>query len=676
MQITTPDIGVDKATVAEILVKVGDTIAIDESIVLLESDKASVEVPSTSAGVVKSILVNQGDEVSEGAVLIELEAEDDANAVETQQADVSDKTSENTPTSLPDDEILQEVASHQPGTAAKQSQAPAANSAASATVEVKVPDIGVEKALVGEILVQVGDEITVDQSIVVVESDKATVEVPSTVDGTVEAIQIKEGDTVKEGVVILTVKTAASASVQQSAPESAEQVSAPAAPEAKAETVTQAPAAPAGDVEVKVPDLGVDKAAVAEILVQVGDKVEKDQSIIVVESDKATVEVPSTTAGVIKSIHVELGQNVSEGIALITIEAAGQAAPATAPAPKAEVSAAKDAPAPAAAPKAETAAAPETQNADKLTKEQNAANAKVYAGPAVRKLARELGVVLAEVKASGPHARLMKEDLFAYVKTRLTAPAPAAVAPAAAAPAGLPKLPSFDAFGGVEEKALTRLQQVSIPQLSLNNYIPQVTQFDLADITELEAWRNELKGNFKKEGLSLTIMSFIIKAVAHLLKEEREFAGHLADEGKSVLLRNEIHMGIAVATPDGLTVPVLRNPDQKSIKQISKELGELGQKARDKKLSPKDLQGANFTISSLGAIGGTAFTPLVNWPQVAILGISPATMQPVWNGEGFDPRLMLPLSLSYDHRVINGADAARFTNKLSKLLKDIRSLLI
>ncbi|GAA5555547.1 dihydrolipoyllysine-residue acetyltransferase component of pyruvate dehydrogenase complex [Acinetobacter schindleri] len=676
MQITTPDIGVDKATVAEILVKVGDTITIDESIVLLESDKASVEVPSTSAGVVKSILVNQGDEVSEGAVLIELAAEDDANAVETQQADVSEKTSENTPTSLPDDEILQEVASHQPGTVAKQSQAPAANSAASATVEVKVPDIGVEKALVGEILVQVGDEITVDQSIVVVESDKATVEVPSTVDGTVEAIQIKEGDTVKEGVVILTVKTAASASVQQSAPESAEQASVPAAPEAKAETVAQAPAAPAGDVEVKVPDLGVDKAAVAEILVQVGDKVEKDQSIIVVESDKATVEVPSTTAGVIKSIHVELGQNVSEGIALITIEAAGQAVSAIAPTPKAEVPVAKAVPVPAAAPKAETAAAPETQNADKLTKEQNAANAKVYAGPAVRKLARELGVVLAEVKASGPHARLMKEDLFAYVKTRLTAPAPTAVVPAAAAPAGLPKLPNFDAFGGVEEKALTRLQQVSIPQLSLNNYIPQVTQFDLADITELEAWRNELKGNFKKEGLSLTIMSFIIKAVAHLLKEEREFAGHLADDGKSVLLRNEIHMGIAVATPDGLTVPVLRNPDQKSIKQISKELGELGQKARDKKLSPKDLQGANFTISSLGAIGGTAFTPLVNWPQVAILGISPATMQPVWNGEGFDPRLMLPLSLSYDHRVINGADAARFTNKLSKLLKDIRSLLI
>ncbi|WP_104500255.1 2-oxo acid dehydrogenase subunit E2 [Acinetobacter indicus] len=672
MHITTPDIGVDKATVAEILVKVGDSIAVDDSIVLLESDKASVEVPSTSAGVVKSILVNQGDEVAEGAVLIELEAEDGTSqAVEPQLADAPQKTSENTPTSLSDQDIIAEVSSHQP--AASQNQTAAASS--SATVEVKVPDIGVEKALVGEILVQVGDQIDVDQSIVVVESDKATVEVPSTVSGTVASIEIQVGDSVKEGVLILTVTTAEAApAAKQSQTQAEQQPAAQAVPEAKAEPAAPASAAPAGDVEVKVPDLGVDKAAVAEILVQVGDTVEKDQSIIVVESDKATVEVPSTAAGVIKAIHVELGQNVSEGIALVTIEAEGQTAPAP-QAAKAEAPAQKAAP---AAPAAQASSAvPSTHTADKLTKEQNAANSKVYAGPAVRKLARELGVILADVKASGPHARVMKEDLVAYVKSRLTAPqtAPAAAA-VAAAPLGLPKLPSFDAFGGVEEKALTRLQQVSIPQLSLNNYIPQVTQFDAADITELEAWRNELKGNFKKEGISLTIMAFIIKAVAYLLKEEREFAGHLSDDGKSVLLRNEIHMGIAVATPDGLTVPVLRNPDQKSIKQIAVELGELGQKARDKKLSPKDLQGANFTISSLGAIGGTAFTPLVNWPQVAILGISPATMQPVWNGEGFDPRLMLPLSLSYDHRVINGADAARFTNKLTKLLKDIRTLLI
>ena len=655
MQITTPDIGVDKAVVAEILVKVGDIIAVDDSVVLLESDKASVEVPSTSAGVVKSILVNLGDSVAEGAALIELEAEGQTEAPAKAQADVVQAEEKTAPAAV------------------AETVAPVATTA-SQVVDVQVPDIGVEKATVGEILVSVGDQIDVDQSILVVESDKATVEVPSTISGTVESISIQVGDSVKEGVVILTVKTAASV-----APVTAEpaQVTALQATKAQpAEAVPQAAVAPAGAVEIAVPDLGVDKAAVAEILVSVGDTVEKDQSIIVVESDKATVEVPSTTAGVIKAIHVALGQNVSEGVALVTIEGESSSAPAaapaaaSAPAPKAEV---KAQPAPAA----QSVAAPVSeQGADKLTKAQNDANAKVYAGPAVRKLARELGVVLSEVSASGPHARVMKEDLKAFVKARLTAPQAAPAAQAAAQVSGLPKLPDFTAFGGVEEKVLTRLQQVSIPQLSLNNYIPQVTQFDLADITELEAWRNDLKGNFKKDGISLTIMAFIIKAVAHLLKEERDFAGHLADDGKFVLLRNEIHMGIAVATPDGLTVPVLRNPDQKSIKDIAVELGVLGQKARDKKLSPKDLQGANFTISSLGAIGGTAFTPLVNWPQVAILGISPATMQPVWNGQGFDPKLMLPLSLSYDHRVINGADAARFTNKLTKLLKDIRTLLI
>lgn len=657
MQITTPDIGVDKAVVAEILIKVGDTIAVDDSVVLLESDKASVEVPSTSAGVVKSILVNLGDSVAEGAALIELEAEGQTEAPAVQaQADVVQAEEKTAPAAV------------------AETVAPAATTA-SQVIDVQVPDIGVEKATVGEILVSVGDQIDVDQSILVVESDKATVEVPSTISGTVESISVQVGDSVKEGVVILTVKTAASV-----APVTAEptQVATPqATTEAQpAEAAPQVAAAPVGAVEIAVPDLGVDKAAVAEILVSVGDTVEKDQSIIVVESDKATVEVPSTTAGVIKAIHVALGQNVSEGVALVTIEGESSSAPAaapaaaSAPAPKAEV---KAQPTPAA----QSVAAPVSeQGADKLTKAQNDANAKVYAGPAVRKLARELGVVLSEVSASGPHARVMKEDLKAFVKARLTAPQAAPAAQAAAQVSGLPKLPDFTAFGGVEEKVLTRLQQVSIPQLSLNNYIPQVTQFDLADITELEAWRNDLKGNFKKDGISLTIMAFIIKAVAHLLKEERDFASHLADDGKSVLLRNEIHMGIAVATPDGLTVPVLRNPDQKSIKDIAVELGVLGQKARDKKLSPKDLQGANFTISSLGAIGGTAFTPLVNWPQVAILGISPATMQPVWNGQGFDPKLMLPLSLSYDHRVINGADAARFTNKLTKLLKDIRTLLI
>ncbi|WP_151790779.1 2-oxo acid dehydrogenase subunit E2 [Acinetobacter soli] len=661
MQVKTPDIGVDKATVAEILVKVGDTISENDSLILLESDKASVEVPSTAAGVVKRILVSLGDEVTEGTDLVELESEG--------------ATAEPAAAPAPEEKpVAQEAAPAQEAPAAQ----PAAGGATQ-EIEVQVPDIGVEKATVAEILVKVGDEIAENDSLVLLESDKASVEVPSTATGTVVSIAIKEGDTVQEGVVLLKLKTAGGASA---APEQAPAASSAAAPAKESAAETAQPAtesnAPAGDVEVNVPDLGVDKAVVAEILVKVGDKITKDESIVVVESDKATVEVPSSVSGVVKAVHVQAGQDVQEGVLLITVEAEGAApsAPKAAPA-KAEAAPAPAAPkaAPAPAAKADHAA-PQASQDSKLTKEQEAENAKVYAGPAVRKLARELGVVLAQVKNSGEHGRLIKEDIYAYVKQRLTAPVAAPKAAAAAVASGLPSLPDFSAFGGVEEKALTRLQQVSIPQLSLNNFIPQVTQFDHADITELEAWRNDLKGNFKKEGISLTIMAFIIKAVAHLLKEEREFAGHLSDDGKSVLLRNEIHMGIAVATPDGLTVPVLRNPDQKSIKQIAVELGVIGQKARDKKLSPKDLQGANFTISSLGAIGGTAFTPLVNWPQVAILGISPAVMQPVWNGKDFEPRLMLPLSLSYDHRVINGADAARFTNKLTKLLQDIRSLLI
>ncbi|WP_293741651.1 2-oxo acid dehydrogenase subunit E2 [uncultured Acinetobacter sp.] len=650
MQIQAPDIGVDKALVAEILVKVGDHVAVDDSILVLESDKATVEVPSTAAGIVKSILVQQGDEVSEGVALVELEQESKAT-----ESNAAEAPTLETP-----------KAEAKPVEAETKEQPDAAPTAtASQTVDVKVPDIGVEKALVAEVLVKVGDEIDAEQSIVVVESDKATVEVPSSVAGVVEAIQIKEGDSIKEGVVLIQVKTASAAT-------SSEPQAAPAQPEAPVATteVSAASNTSTGNVEIEVPDLGVEKALVSEILVNVGDRVEAQQSLCVVESDKASVEVPSSVAGIVKAIHVSANQEVRQGMALATIEVSGQTA-APASAPKAQPAATQAAPA-----KPQAAAPSEPAQSEKLTKQQEADNAKVYAGPAVRKLARELGVVLGQVKASGEHGRVMKDDVFAYVKTRLTAPQPTAVPQAAAVASGLPKLPDFSAFGGGEVKTMTRLQQVSVPQLSLNNFIPQVTQFDLADITELEAWRGELKDGFKKQGLSLTILAFIAKAVAHLLKEEPYFAGHLADDQKSVLLRNEIHMGIAVATPDGLTVPVLRNPDQKSIKQIAAELAELSQKARDRKLSPKDLQGANFTITSLGSIGGTAFTPLVNWPQVAILGISPATMQPVWNGKDFDPRLMLPLSLSYDHRVINGADAARFTNKLTKLLKDIRSLLL
>jgi pyruvate dehydrogenase E2 component (dihydrolipoamide acetyltransferase) len=552
-------------------------------------------------------------------------------------------------------------------------------------MQIQTPDIGVEQALVAEILVKVGDQIAENDSIVLLESDKASVEVPSPAAGVVKSISVTLGQHVQEGAVLIELDSQ-TASVAEAATSSA----APAVTSAAAPVVPPEPAAvsaapvaslSSSEVAVTVPDIGVEKALIAEVLVKVGDQIAADDSVVLVESDKASVEVPSPVAGEVLSIAVKAGDSVKEGVLLLKVKSSVAQAPSTPVAPAAVVPPPSSAPVVVADSTVESSSravsSASVDAIDKLSAAESAENAKYYAGPAVRQLARELGVLLADVKASGVQGRIVKDDVFAYVKTRLSSTSHSAVAAQVVqAASGLPPLPDFSGFGGGELKGMTRLQQVSVPQLSLNNFIPQVTQFELADITELEAWRNELKDGFKKQGISLTILAFIAKATAHLLKEEPYFAAHLADDQKSVLLRNEIHMGIAVATADGLTVPVLRNPDQKTIKQIAQELAVLSQKARDKKLSPKDLQGANFTITSLGSIGGTAFTPLVNWPQVAILGISPASIQPVWQAKEFVPRLMLPLSLSYDHRVINGADAARFSRKLSLLLQDIRNILL
>lgn len=559
-------------------------------------------------------------------------------------------------------------------------------------MQIITPDIGVDQAQVTEILVKVGDQIAENDSILVLESDKASVEVPSTVSGTVKSISVNVGDTVKEGTLLIELEAGESSEASEQSATKADatpETEAPSTDDAELEVApakepSQAEApSESREIELKVPDIGVEKASVAEVLVKVGDVLAEDDSIIVVESDKATVEVPSTASGEVLTIAVKAGDMVKEGVLMLTVKstsgAGTQSSESATTTEEQKPSEEKAQTTSAEKPQVESATTPSSNTEQgastaKLTDAEIEVNSKVYAGPAVRQMARQLGVVLSQVKATGSNDRILKEDVYAYVKGRLNTSSAGTAGVAQAS--GLPKLPSFDAYGGVEVKTMTRLQQLSVPQLSLNNFIPQVTQFDLADITELEAWRKELKADFKKRGTSLTILAFIAKAVAHLLKQEPYFASHLADDQKSVLLRNEIHMGIAVATEDGLTVPVLRNPDLKSIAQIATELAELSQKARDKKLVPKDLQGANFTITSLGSIGGTAFTPLVNWPQVAILGISPATMQPVWDGQQFLPKLMLPLSLSYDHRVINGADAARFTHKLTKLLQDIRSILL
>lgn len=560
-------------------------------------------------------------------------------------------------------------------------------------MQIKTPDLGVDSADVSEILVKVGDTVEKEQSLLVLESAKASVEVPSPASGVIKAISITQGQTVAQGDVLFELEeSGAASSDQQSASETPQSAPAQAdktveTPQSETKPAQQAasqPVAATGSTtqEVTVPDLGVDEADVSEILVKVGDSIDKDQSLCVLESSKASVEVPSPVAGVVQAIRIQVGQKISQGAAILTLEVQG-AAPAKAATEAAESSKAAEPAKPSAqAGKPDQAAQPvnvssvaSQPDSVQLSDAQLKANAAVYAGPAVRQLARQLGVVLSQVKGSGAHQRILKEDVFAYVKQQLTNPV-ATTKAAAAIASGLPPLPDFSKWGGTTLEPMTRLQQVSVPQLSLNNFIPQVTQFDLADITALEQWRSELKDGYKKQGVSLTILAFIAKATAYLLKQEARFNSHLADDGKSVVLRNEIHMGIAVATPEGLTVPVLRNPDQLSIKQIAIQLGELSQKARDKKLTPNELSGASFTITSLGSIGGTAFAPLVNWPQVAILGISPATLQPVWDGKAFQPRLMLPLSLSYDHRVINGADAARFSNALTKLLADIRTILL
>ncbi len=585
-------------------------------------------------------------------------------------------------------------------------------------MEIKAPDLGVDSAEVSEIMVQVGDMIAKDDTIVLLESDKASVEVPSSAAGKITKISIAIGDQVSEGMVLIELEgEAADASAddekEESKPEdkqkedkadsNKEAASSPAAEKAPAKSASAGTA-----TTHQLPDLGVDEAQVAEIMVSVGDTVTAEQSILLIESDKASVEVPAPEAGKIEKILINVGDMVANGQDFIVIIGSGTSASDTADSSNdndkqvddAKVShsqAGTDNPSdtqttglPQQAPvQSSTTAASSTSNdapkakaSAKLTESQvNEKMVDVYAGPAVRKLARQLGVDITQVSGTAMNKRILKEDLFAHVKNSLSTQQAAPAAGGSATRATLPALPDMsnsDIWGELEMQDLTRLQKVSIPQLNYNTYLPQVTQFDLSDITETEKLRGELKGGMKAQGIGLTILAFIVKATAYALTQHPRFNSHLSDDNTQVILRKSVNMGIAVATDDGLIVPVIKDAQDKGIKQIAIEIGELAVKARDKKLSTKDLQGASFTISSQGILGGTAFTPLVNWPQVGILGASEATMQPVWNAakQTFEPRLMLPLSLSYDHRVINGADAAVFTRYVASLLADPRKILL
>ena len=536
-------------------------------------------------------------------------------------------------------------------------------------VEIKVPDIGGhENVDIIAVEVKAGDTIALDDTLITLETDKATMDVPADAAGVVKEVKVKVGDKVSEGDVIVLVEAAgAGAAAAPAAAPKAEAAPAPAAPAA-------APAA-AANVQVAVPDIGghtdVDVIAVE---VKVGDTVAVDDTLITLETDKATMDVPSTAAGTVTAVHIKVGDKVSEGSIIIDVAASGApaaAAPAAAEAPKA-------APAPAAAPVPAPAAPAAPATAAYGSAPVNEAGfAKAHAGPSARKLARELGVDLSLVKGSGNKGRITKDDIKAFVKAAMQGGAGQPAAAGASLGGGLDLLPwpkvDFAKFGEVEVKELSRIKKISGQNLSRNwVMIPHVTVHDEADMTELESFRKQLNKEWEREGVKLSPLAFIIKASVAALKAFPEFNSSL--DGDNLVLKKYFHIGFAADTPNGLVVPVIKDVDKKGLKEISIELGELSKKAREGKLKPQEMQGACFTISSLGGIGGTGFTPIVNAPEVAILGVCKSQMKPVWNGSDFEARLMCPLSLSFDHRVIDGAAGMRFTVFLANLLKDFRRI--
>ena len=541
--------------------------------------------------------------------------------------------------------------------------------------EIRVPDIGDFDAVdVIEVLIKAGDSVENGQSVLVLESDKASMEVPADIAGTVANVAVKVGDKVKQGDLIATLSGAA-------APAAA----AP-APAAEAPKAAAAPAAAAAQTDIRVPDIGdFDAVDVIEVLIKAGDSVENGQSVIVLESDKASMEVPAEAAGTVDSVAIKVGDKVKQGDLIATLSGAAGAAPAAvaAPAPVAEAPKAAPAPAPVTAPAPVAAAAP---SANPQIDEAGFATA--HASPSIRRIAREMGLDLGKVQGSGRLGRILESDIRAFVKTLLTSGGVAAAAGAkggvssGAAPqgmGGIPPIPAvdFSQFGEIEEQPLSRINVLTGAAMTrcwLN--IPHVTQHDYADITELEAFRVSLKAEAEKRGVRVTMLAFLMKALTSALKELPRFNSSLSPDGKALILKKYYNIGIAVDTPNGLVVPVIRDVDQKGIYDLSADLAAISKKAREGKLSPKDMSGASMTISSLGGIGGTFFTPIVNAPEVAILGVSRSAMQPVWNGKDFAPRLMFPMSLSYDHRVIDGALGARMTSLLAQILGDMKRTLL
>jgi pyruvate dehydrogenase E2 component (dihydrolipoamide acetyltransferase) len=628
--VCVPDIGgAEGVEVIEISITVGDSVEKDQDIITLETDKASMDIPCPVGGVVTALSIKIGDKVSEGDALIE---------VEVAGAATPEKTTP--PASAP--------------------SAPAPEVAAVSEVTVAIPE-GAEGAEVIEICVSVGDEVAEGDSLIVLETDKASMEVPATEAGTVTSILIKQGDTTSEGLAILTLSTSGGA---VAAP-----VSASVAPVATAATSTPSAATITTQESIKVPE-GADNAEVIEVCVAVGDQVAEGDSLIVLETDKASVEVPAPKAGKVIAITIQQGDKTVVGGEIVILEVAGTTAAVAAPSVPAapQVSAPVSSTSASVPVKDEAAIVAASQSTD------------VYAGPAVRKFAREMAVDLTQVTGTGDRGRVIKDDVKTYVKAVMTgqksAPAAAALATSGS---GIPPIPAvdFSKFGDIEMLPMSKIKKLTAANMSRNWLnIPHVTQFDDADITDLEAFRNSLKAEAEKRGVKLTPLPFLLKACAAALVAEPSFNVSMHHDGEHIVQKKYVNIGVAVDSPMGLVVPVIRDVDKKGLWELAAEFMQIIDKARNGKLGAADMQGGCFTISSLGAMGGQGFTPIVNAPEVAILGVSRAEMKPKWNGSEFVPRNMLPLCLSYDHRAINGGDAGRFFTYLNSVIADVRRLLL
>ena len=654
--INVPDLGgAESVEVIELCVAAGDSVELEQSLIVLESDKATMDVPSPKAGVIKSLLVKEGDKVSEGTPMAEIETAGEGDDAPS-RADEEDASEGDSGEAAPEGDA------DEPDGETDDS-APADNTGGQSEQTVTVPDTGTEEPLeIIELVVAEGDSVAEGDGLVVVETDKATMEIPSSCAGTVKQLLVAVGDKITSGDAIAVL--AAEGGTTETTEDREEKAAAsPEKESQKKEPQKQAFAEEAGsEQEVRVPDTGgADAVEVIEIAAEDGAELQEGDGIVVVETDKATMELPAPFAGQLLEVLVKVGDKVSTGDVIARMAGA---APAESSTPTREEAPAEDS-------EPEPTAPSPSEPAPTRPATEESAGVEVYAGPASRALARELGVDLRNVTGTGPKGRILKEDLHDYVKQSV------ARAESGAGGSGIPAIPDVDfgKFGDIEKVPLQKIDKLTAANMQrswLN--APHVTQFDEADITDLEDFRKSLKGEAEKRGSKLTPLPFLLKACAHALSANPEFNRSITADGEYFVQKKYVHIGMAVDTPRGLVVPVIRDVDRKGLWQLADEAGELAAKAREGKLTAAEMQGGCFTISSLGAIGGNGFTPIVNAPEAAILGVSRSQIKPVWNGNEFEPRLMLPLSVSYDHRIINGADCGRFFTYLVALLSDVRRL--